>query len=464
MHEAWLGDVRRHVEVQIAGAAEATRDQRRPVWFDAFLLGTVVFAVFAATASYHDPLNNDAHAASVAAWQLAHHGNATLTGFHGQVSWLYSVHGREVTNRLPGTIFWATPFYAVLGPRGYPTVYPAAVAACAASALAVSLAFVLCCRLVGRRTALVAAGALAFATATWTVSADQLWTHGPAQAAVLLTLLLATSDRWLLAGLPAGFAVLVRPHLGVIALILGVAAVLQKRHLKPLLIGVGTLGGGAILLAYNHALWGGVSVFGGYHQPVTVSGHKVGAFVTGLAGDLVSPERGLLVMTPALLVLLPGIRRAWRVSPHWARWSAVAGIAYLAFQLWGIRFGGGDGFYSYRTTLETLSLCLPMLVLAWREWTSTTRVRRTAFAGLAAASLALHAFGAVVNWVPGGIHNEPWSTYLPVDLAHHVGVAQTAVWLGASAIVVAGAAVFAWRSAGERFPTTDVHATDVVPA
>ncbi|HWF41511.1 MAG TPA: hypothetical protein VN683_05480, partial [Acidothermaceae bacterium] len=91
----------------------------RPVWFDAFLVGVIAFAIFAATANYHAPNNNDAQSTAIAAWQLAIHGNATLSDFQGHVAWLYHVGPRYVTNRLPGTIFWAVPFYAALG-RGNP--------------------------------------------------------------------------------------------------------------------------------------------------------------------------------------------------------------------------------------------------------------------------------------------------------------------------------------------------------
>lgn len=365
------------------------------------------------------------------------------------------MHGRDVTNRLPGTIFWAAPFYAALGGSSYPAIYPGALAAEVASAIAIGLAFALCCRVVSRRIALGAALLLAFATGTWTVSSDQLWTHGPAQVAILLTVLLASRRRWFLAGIPAGFAVLVRPHLGVVGLIIAVMAAVRTKSLRPLLLGIGGAAGGAGLLAYDHALWGRWEIFGGYDQPIAGSAHKVAAFFTGILGDFVSPERGLLVMTPALLLLLPGIRAAWRAAPDWVRSAAVAGCGYLALQLWGIRFGGGEGFYSYRTTLESLTLTVPLLALAWREWTATTRARRTAFAALAAASVALHAFGAVVHWVPGGTTRSPWKTYLPIDLARHIGATQTTAWICAALVAVVAATALTWRAEIRTPPGSD---------
>jgi alpha-1,2-mannosyltransferase len=450
MHQDRGSNVEQYVAVQVAKATNAPSN--RPIWFDAFLLAIAAFIIFAATAQYHDPLNNDTRASAIAAWQLAHHGNATLDAFYPHYAWLFESHGRYVTNRLPGTVFWATPFYAVLGGSGYPAVYPGAFAAALASAIAVALVFVLACRLVSRRVAAIAALLLAFATGTWTVSADQLWTHGPGQAAVLLMVLLASRDRWLLAGLPAGFAILVRPHLGIVAAVLCAFGIARTRNARPLFTGVGCAAGAAILLAYNQALWGKWAIFGGYDQPVAASGHKFVAMLTGLAGDLVSPERGLFVMTPLLLLLVPGLRRAWKVAPDWVRAAAAGGIAYLALQLWGIRFTGGDGFYSYRTTLESLTLVTPLLVLSWREWTATTRIRRTLFAALGVLSVALHAFGAVIHWVPSGINLPAWRTYMPIDLARHIGAAQTAGWVAAGAIAVAAAVVFTWRRSDRVVP------------
>jgi hypothetical protein len=426
-------------------ARDVGRVRARPVWFDAALVGIIAFAIFAATAKYHSPLNNDTQSTAIAAWQLAIHGNATLTGFQGHVAWLFHVGPRYVTNRLPGTIFWATPFYAALGRGSPPAIFPSALAAAAASALAVAFAFSLCCRLVSRRAAVLAAGLLGFATGTWTVSASELWTHGPAQAAVLLTLLCYSHRQWLAAGIPAGFAILIRPHLGVVAMVLGVAAAVRERSVRPLLISVGSAVGLWILVLYNHAVWGTWTVFGGYPDTTQTSGRAVVEFGVGIVGTFVSPERGVLVMTPALVLLLPGCRAAWRVAPWWVRSATLSGIAYVVVQIWVSRFSGGDGFYSYRTPLEGLTLAVPLLTLAWREWTSITRVRRTAFAGLAAASVGFHAFGAIVHWTPRGPNHSPWKTYMPFDLARHIGATQTSGWMAVTVVAIVAASVTTWR-------------------
>jgi hypothetical protein len=451
--------------VHAAGGTEVASDRDRPVWFDAFLIGVASVVVFAATAQYHDPLNNDTRATAIAAWQLAHHGNATLTAFHGHFGWLFTVHGRAVTNRLPGTIFWAAPFYAALGATSYPAIYPSALAADVACAVAIGLAFALCCRVVSRQVALGAALLLAFATGTWTVSSDQLWTEGPAQAAVLLTLLCVSHRRWLIGGIPAGFAILVRPHLGIVAVVIALVACVRERTLRPLLVGIGSAAGLLGLLLYNHAVWHTWSVFGGYASPSVVTDNALAQFGVSIVGVLASPERGLLVMTPALLLVLPGCRAAWRVAPWWVRSATLAGVSYLAIQLWLSRFSGGNGFYSYRISLESLTLAVPLLALAWREWTSIMRVRRTAFAALAAASVALHAFGAIVNWVPGGTTRSPWKSYLPIDLARHIGATQSAIWICAALAATVTAAALAWRADIQDAPSgTSQHPSDVAVA
>ncbi len=65
-----------------------------------------------------------------------------------------------------------------------------------------------------------------------------------------------------------------------------------------------------ILLLYNHAVWGGWTIFGGYADPALASGHAIAEFGVGIVGIFVSPERGVLVMTPALLLAAARLPRS----------------------------------------------------------------------------------------------------------------------------------------------------------
>ena len=50
--------------------------------------------------------------------------------------------------------------------------------------------------------------------------------------------------------------------------------------------------------------------------------------VTNQLGMWVSPDRGILVLTPVLLVLLPALVRSWRSLPDWSTALLVGGLAY----------------------------------------------------------------------------------------------------------------------------------------
>ena len=55
----------------------------------------------------------------------------------------------------------------------------------------------------------------------------------------------------------------------------------------------------------------------------------------------VSPDRGILVYTPILLVLLPALLRSWRQLPTWTTSLLLAGLAYTIVQAALISFTGG---------------------------------------------------------------------------------------------------------------------------
>jgi hypothetical protein len=73
----------------------------------------------------------------------------------------------------------------------------------------------------------------------------------------------------------------------------------------------------------------------------------------------------------------------------------VAGLAYLVVELKTNRFSGGSEFWSYRYPLETLTLCAPLLLLAWREYTARTEWRRAAFLALGIFAISLQTAAAV---------------------------------------------------------------------
>ncbi len=213
---------------------------------------------------------------------------------------------------------------------------------------------------------------------------------------------------------------LIRPSLALVAAITGLARSWTARRIVPaLVIGALTAAGLGAYLLYSHHYWsgsGGPAQDGAFNVTATHnygqtlanwSPAEIGHYAIRIAGALASPGRGVLVGAPFLLLLVPGLRAAWRTAPGWVRAAAVGGIAYLLVQLKAEIFSGGIHFWSYRYPLEALTLCAPLLVLAWQSWTAHTPMRRAGFAALVSVAVGMQAVGAVC--FRGPYSDNPWT-------------------------------------------------------
>jgi hypothetical protein len=167
-----------------------------------------------------------------------------------------------------------------------------------------------------------------------------------------------------------------------------------------------------------------------------------------LWGTFLSPSRGLLILSPFLLMLIPGLRAGWRVAPDWVRASAVGGLGYLIMQLSGNRFTGGLGYFGYRVTMEPLVLCTPLLALAFQHWTAVVKWRLQAFSVLAVASLWTFSWGAVFYTLQIGKEFSPWSYDFAVPWQQKQG-GQLVISL-AMALSIAFVVRWVWRQPGAR--------------
>jgi alpha-1,2-mannosyltransferase len=404
-------------------------------------------AVYAPTATYDTVQSPDPVAAAVPAWQYAAHGNFNLDAFADMVPWFVPGQDHVVSDRMPGVIIFAIPFYWALPTGSEPTMVPGAVAAAVAAAGAMTLLHVLLRRLVTPSAAVGGALLAGVATSTWTVSANGPWPHGVDQLCLTAALWAVSARAWWASGPFFGFAVLTRPPTAVVAAVVGLAETWRARSLGPALaIATASLAGLAAVVAYNVALFGEVAVAAGYFrrdEPLLPPSSLL-AYGENVAGTLVSPDRGILVLSPLLLALLLGLGRAWRAAPGWARSAALAGVVYMLVHLALNRFSGGDNFYSYRLPLEMLTLAAPLLAVAWREWTSVTARRRRWFVGLAGVSVLVHALGAIF-WTPTFHEASPWTNFKVAEAVDSGGLAVLPV-VG----VVAGATVLAMVLAGRQ--------------
>jgi alpha-1,2-mannosyltransferase len=393
---------------------------------------------------------NDVAATYGPASELAHHGSVFMDRLHGGGPWIVHLHGHYATNRFPGSIFWSAPFYLFDGnPHGTPTPYAGAVAAAVSAAMSVALCYFIFARLVRRRAAVLATLVAATCTSTWSVSADQIWTHGPGQMVLLAAVLAVAAGGWWLAGICFGAAVMVRPHLGVAAAALGLYLGCVRRQVRvPLRIALASLPGVGGLLLYNRLVFGSWSVLGGYavanHGHASFAAHWWGVgplgFLENVAGTAVSPGRGIFLYSPFLVMLIPGLRSAWRQAPDWVRGSALAGAAYLAAQLYLNRFSGGTYFYGYRLPIESLTLAAPLLLGSYSTWVCEAIARRRVFMGLALASFAVQLLGAFPFTAPIKTQH-PWTSSDFAHVLHVLGPTESVVVVAVAAL--AGAAVIA---------------------
>ena len=391
----------------------------------------------------------------IPAWQLAHHGSLYVDQFYDPKLWFVHVHGRVVSNRFPGAILFAVPFYLLLDHSALPLPFAGNVAAAAATAGSVTVLYLLLTRLTSGRRALGASLLFAFGTPTWGVSGNALWTHGPDQLWLLLGILALAGERYLPSGLAFAAAVLTRPHLALVPAAAGLGYSRHQKMSRPaILIACGSVTGVFGIVAYNRFIYGAWTLVGQYASHVAGAGTStahlglggvgVPAFLENIAGTLVSPSRGVIVLTPFLLLLVPGLRSAWVAAPPWARYPALGGLAYLASQLWLDHFSGGFGFYTYRVPIETLTLAGPLLTLAYTTWTSKRKWRRWAFLACAALSVGIQATGAV-SLPASSTRPDFWRQFEPATALRSYGSVWVLVPLAAT-----GCALFVARGLRER--------------
>lgn len=384
----------------------------------ALLVFLVLLGVYLPTATWDLRVNTDAAMAAMPAWNVAEHGTLDLQqhrDFLAQRDLALhesrDVGGGLYSGRNPGAIAWGIPFYVAAAPWTPSTplpMAPAAVAASMAAAGAMAVLSIAFRRLVSPARAAISALVLGTATTTWAVSADALWTHGPAQFWLAVAVLAMAVGRPGVAGMGFGISLLARPYVAFGAAAAGLVTWWHDRRLGPLLrLGVASLLGVGVLLVYTRLAFDRWSILGGYYlyedgyvSQVLGGGasqsliDRAAFHGTRFLRALVDPDQGLLVYSPTLVLLAPGLGRAWRAAPTWVRAAAVAGLAELVAQVMINGWWGGDFFFGYRYTLEAVTLASPLFVLAWREHVSVDRARSRLVAILIAVNVLWIGYGA----------------------------------------------------------------------
>lgn len=393
-------------------------DELRPgarQWWAVFAFVAVIYGM---TASFDMRQNVDTFNTAVQAHQIAMTGSPVV----GQLEYpdfLPSGQLREgrsgvVTDRHPGAVMAGVAGYVLARPLLLPAseldefldvpLWPAGLAAAITSAAAVAtLAVALSAMSQLPRTAVwTAVTAFAFGTATWSISANALWSHTVTQLGLCLAIAGLASQRHIRSGLGFAIAVFARTHTALIAAMGGLAKGWERRQASPVVvIGLLSLMGLVAATAYGLVVYGGdptLSVGRGavadrlQHDAARTTGWGVGG---NLALMLVHWERGLFPTTPFLIPLVLALPAAWREAPTWVRGLAVGGVAQVLVQGFINHYSGAQAFFGSRYTLELLTATFPLWVLAYVSTEHRPALRRWTHA-LGVVSIGMHAIGATV--------------------------------------------------------------------
>ncbi len=280
------------------------------------------------------------------------------------------------------------------------------------TALSVLVMYLTLKRLIPLAGALVLASAYGLGTALWPIAAQSLWQHGPSVfwwAVCFYALVRAgevDSRRGFtgfaaLSGLAAGCAVLCRTVNGIGAA--GLCLVMAARYgRKAWAFTVPAAALSAALIFYNVALFnswkGGDSVLHALHWELDrmEGGSWSTPLGVGLAGQLISPSRGIFVFSPFWLFALWGMVEVWRKpGPVWRSLAWTVPIPLLMWMVFGkyIVWWGGNSHYGPRYQIETYPFLVLYLAAVW-DPLAARRWLRWIFYALLAYSLFVQGIGA----------------------------------------------------------------------
>ena len=312
----------------IAGARRPRiRTSNRALWFATFLPLLVLYTWTMRT-NMAD-MSPDPVAVAPSAWALAHLGTPALPASYWPPAnpWaVHFAHGQVVSNRAPGLVLIAAPFYWLFHSASPWDQYPASIAA--AFVHSRGMATLALMSEVSR-----AHGPLGSRPDRRHGHHDVGRCRHPVVAARPGRVpgrggsARAASGPAGRAGFAFACAVLVRPPLAVIAALTGCASAVSPRSIRPA-AAIGLSRASACSAACStHGTTGTAGSTAAMSRWEVASscrswrhGHlRWSRFRRQRRRRSLAPGKGILPGSPFLLLLLPGLPRAWRAAPSWAR-------------------------------------------------------------------------------------------------------------------------------------------------
>jgi hypothetical protein len=441
----------------------AVADSRRRRYAVVAGLIVVAFGLYALTIS-RTIWTTDVFGANWTSWHIANTGSpwiddATLPWVGHRSDRLLAIvqahNGHTAFGRFPGVVLATLPAYLVFGTATMSTV-PGSLTAALLTAIGLALMFSGLRRHLTDAQALLVTVALGFATPVWTVSANLMWPQTITFLGIAGMAWASASDRWWWAGAFGGLALWGRVHASIIVAVLGLGVAVHRRDLRPLLR-VAITSTAALLASswWIHWMYGTWNPLGAYDGGRLRSNADEYRFsIVNQLGTWVAPDRGILVWTPVVLLLLPALVRSWRTLPDWSRSLLLGGLVYTVVGSALDTFTAGEGFYGYRYGLEMLACATPALAFSHPRM---GRAARTLLGPVLGVQFFAFLVGAMLEqiWLPQSL---AWRDNAFVHALDRVG------WLGWAAAAFAAFLGFVIaRRFGDAFrtPVPVAHAAGV---
>ena len=260
-------------------------------------------------------------------------------------------------------------------------------------------------RFVSDRQAVLLALVFAFATPEWSSGSRAFGQHAPSAFLIALTIYLfvAAEKKPTLAGyagLTVAAAYAVRPTNSLLA-IFALVYVAKRYRGELWRFLLWTLPVAVPFLIYNFTVYHGIfSPYYTEHPEAALSGGLAGQIAAALAGQLISPSRGVLIFTPVLVASIYGMVVAWKRRWEWplSGYLIVWTIAHWILISVYVGFWWAGHSYGPRWFTDLMPVFVFFLIPAIQAWkgfaAGPRRAGAAAFCVLAAASVFIHARGA----------------------------------------------------------------------
>ncbi|HEV8144867.1 MAG TPA: hypothetical protein VGP79_00725 [Bryobacteraceae bacterium] len=279
--------------------------------------------------------------------------------------------------------------------------------------LATALTYLIARGYLVERRAILLAFLFGLGTSVFSIAARALWQH--TWSILLLTLIIYLLERarqfpslaaW--AGLPVAISYTVRPTNALFVVVFTLyVAFRHRRQLPAYLLAAAPIA--AVFFIGNWSIYH--KLFSAYQTSMAVSMPGFSRALEGLACNMISPARGLLVFTPVFLFSIVSLaKRSW-TSPL-APWLAFLALAhFLLVAIFSTAWWAGHT-YGPRYLTDIIPILILGLIPVLQRWETTGPVLRIVFVAFTLVGLAIHQRG---GWSGAG---HEWNVK-PVNVDQH---------------------------------------------